>query len=408
MKGIALPIISTIVDQHAEEAAFLWVLRDQSVHAPHYKPSDQKRLDDRVEAHLDGLRIAGPDGWSIAWEQFKEHAEPGEAFTVAVLAFEAGDAVRIEDVLTKAATKPVLGRAVTSALGWVPTAPLASLMSHPLPAVRRIGLAAHAIRRLNPGTALEKALNDTDLFLRSRALKMAGEMAYAVWLPLLKKHLKIADLPCRFQAARAAVLLAGDPAAVAELQAIALTESGYRQRGAELAIRRLDANAATNWLKTLLKMPGSERVALQAIAALGDPAQMPQVLTLMEQPALARLAGETFTMITGIELPANDLEGDRPADFEPGPNEDALDEDVSMDPDDGLPWPDTKRIASWWTAHQGKFPKGTRLLLGKPLTVPWLQHVVSNERQRLRAAAAIELFIQNPKVPLIETRGRFV
>jgi len=56
------PIIANVVLQHAEEAAFLWLLRHAAVAAPHYSLADLGKLDGRVEAHLDGLRIAGPDG----------------------------------------------------------------------------------------------------------------------------------------------------------------------------------------------------------------------------------------------------------------------------------------------------------------------------------------------------------
>lgn len=405
-------IIPTIIAQHAEEAAFLWLLREQGVRAPHYNTSDLKRLDERIEAHLDGLRVAGNDGWAIAYAAAVEKPQPGELFTIGVLAFESNDPERMEQTLALAVTKPELGRALASALGWLPAgvaqARMSPLLSNANPAVRRIGLAGFGIRRLNPGTALEKALNDTDLELRSRALKMVGEMGYGVWLPLLKKHLSIAHVGCRFQAAWSAALLAGEPAAIAELQAIALTESGYRQRAAEMAVRRLDIPAAQRWLTMLATMPGGERIAIQATGALGDPASVPRLLELMNQPPLARIAGEAFTFITGAHLDDLDLDGNRPEGFEPGPNEDTLDEDVSMDPDEGLPWPDPAKVSRWWTAHQGKFAKGTRHLAGKPITVEWLQEVLLKERQRLRLAAALELVIRNPKLAMTEVRSRNV
>ena len=61
------PVLTHIVEQHAEEAAFLWPLRDTGVDAPHYKRHHLARLDERVEAHVDGLRVAGEAGWRIAW-----------------------------------------------------------------------------------------------------------------------------------------------------------------------------------------------------------------------------------------------------------------------------------------------------------------------------------------------------
>ncbi len=403
-----MAIILDIVSTHAEEAAFLWLLRDAAVHAPHYKPWELSRLDNRVEAHIDGLRIGGDPGWEIVWKQAQERPEPGELFTAAVLAFESGDANRIDDVLLLAATKPDLCRAVASATGWLPDAiavnRLTPLLGHPLPAVRAIGIAGHAIRRLNPGTALEKALNDTDSMLKARAFKIVGEMGYSVWLPLLRKHFSSSDLPSRFQAAWSAARIAKDPAAIAELQTIALTESRYRLRSVEMVAHCLEVPAAQKWLTMLSSLSGNERLAIHGIGSLGDPIFVPRLLEWMKQPPLMRAAGEAFTFITGAHPADHDLEGDRPEGYEPGPTENPLDEDVSMDPDEGLPWPDPIKIENWWKANQGRFAKGTRYLLGKPITMEWLQEVIAKERQRCRLAAALALAIRMPKEPLLELR----
>src|SRR5579859_5365614 len=91
-------IIPTIVSQHAEEAAFLWLLRDNAVYAPHYNLRDLIRLDERVEAHLDGLRVAGDPGWELV----KEAAAGGGAgavFAAAVVALEGGKEERVTFVI---------------------------------------------------------------------------------------------------------------------------------------------------------------------------------------------------------------------------------------------------------------------------------------------------------------------
>ena len=51
-------VIKAIIEQHAEEAAFLWTTRDRAVHSPNYSLKDLSGLEERVEAHLDGLRVA--------------------------------------------------------------------------------------------------------------------------------------------------------------------------------------------------------------------------------------------------------------------------------------------------------------------------------------------------------------
>ncbi|HEY5911072.1 MAG TPA: hypothetical protein VJA21_10760, partial [Verrucomicrobiae bacterium] len=88
-------INEVVVEQHAEEAAFLWTQRDRAVAAPNYRLKDLARLDERVEAHLDGLRIAGQFGWQLCQKALQEPG-PGEVFAAAVLAFGGVDSERIK------------------------------------------------------------------------------------------------------------------------------------------------------------------------------------------------------------------------------------------------------------------------------------------------------------------------
>jgi uncharacterized protein (TIGR02270 family) len=81
-------IILGIVEQHSEEAAFLWLLRDTAACAPHYSLDDLAKLDSRLEAHLDGLRIAGDTGWEICKEAMSLEGS-GEVFAAAFLGLKA-------------------------------------------------------------------------------------------------------------------------------------------------------------------------------------------------------------------------------------------------------------------------------------------------------------------------------
>src|SRR4030088_3041579 len=109
-------VIPDIVSQHAEESSFLWLLRRAAVSAPHYSLKDLAKLDNRVEAHLDGLRIAGAPGWDIVKEELSWQ-EPGEFFVAAELAFESNDKSRIDAVLAALAEAPDGAPGVISALG---------------------------------------------------------------------------------------------------------------------------------------------------------------------------------------------------------------------------------------------------------------------------------------------------
>ena len=111
-------IIAEIVSQHAEEGAFLWLLRSNAVSAPHYSLKDLAKLDGRVEAHLDGLRVAGEPGWELC-KAGLGNEENGEVFAASVMAFESSVELRIQAVLDAVTAKPELIDGMVSALGWL-------------------------------------------------------------------------------------------------------------------------------------------------------------------------------------------------------------------------------------------------------------------------------------------------
>ena len=135
-----------------------------------------------------------------------------------------------------------------------------------------------------------------------------------------------------------------------------------------MAMRRMDPGVAYTWLYALAGAARDPRVPVAAAAALGDPAIVPWLLEGLRAPEAARLAGGALTRITGVDLVAEKLEAKAPDGFQAGPTEAPEDEDVSMDPDESLPWPEPDAVAGWWRAHAGEFKRGTRYLLGKPIT----------------------------------------
>ena len=82
--------LDSIVEQHVEEATFLWTQRDNAVHAPNYSPQQFTDLDERLEAHIDGLRVAGEEGVKTA-ETILDNEGAEDFFPAAVLAIEARD-----------------------------------------------------------------------------------------------------------------------------------------------------------------------------------------------------------------------------------------------------------------------------------------------------------------------------
>jgi len=94
------PILREIVRQHAEMAAFLWTVYDYHLLHPGENPDmDEERLSRlvaRIEAHLDGLKVAGPAGMEIAKALYEEFPEAGELFVIRMLSV--ADVPRIVDL----------------------------------------------------------------------------------------------------------------------------------------------------------------------------------------------------------------------------------------------------------------------------------------------------------------------
>jgi uncharacterized protein (TIGR02270 family) len=132
---------------------------------------------------------------------------------------------------------------------------------------------------------------------------------------------------------------------------------------------------------------------------------VPWLISFMNQLPFARMAAASFIMITGVDLPFHGLERKTPDDFNAGPNDNPDDDNVAMDEDDNLSWPDPDLVQKWWETNRSRFQSGTRYLLGKPMTIDWLKTVLRDGRQPHRAAAALELAIRQPGTPLFNVKA---
>jgi len=213
------------------------------------------------------------------------------------------------------------------------------------------------------------------------------------------------DPECRFWSAWAATRM-GATEPLDTLADIAWNNLPRADRALDLLLRRLDVPQANDWLRAFANLPDRQRSLIRATGVIGDPLYIPWLIEHMADPATARVAGESFSMITGLDLAYRDLDRRAPPDFESGPNDDPTDENVALDEDENLPWPDLARIGQWWTANRARFTSGTAYFLGAPKqSADWLE-ALSNAFQRQRHAAALEMAIRQPDKPLFEVRAR--
>jgi uncharacterized protein (TIGR02270 family) len=223
-------------------------------------------------------------------------------------------------------------------------------------------------------------------------------------LPELRHYFNDDDTDGRFWSAWSALLL-GDHSAIEVLKQFFTPKSPYFEQTLQLVLRVMDVTTAHSWLQTLAQFPDTLRYVIQGAGIIGDPSYIPWLIKQMENEEAARVAGESFSMITGVDLASENMEGEWPEGFEVGPTENPENEDVDMDPDEDNPWPNVPVVSSWWDRNNQQFTEGVRYLAGKLITEDSCVNVLKTGYQRQRAAAALELAIIKPNQPLFEVRA---
>src|SRR5581483_12414542 len=236
--------------------------------------------------------------------------------------FESGDAKRTDLVLDAGTATLELSRGLVSAIGWLPPKKadrlIKILLSSPSAARRRIGVAGAATRRLEFEKGFLDAVRDEDPLLRARALTAIAQMGMSRHAALFSTHLNAVDPAVGYAAAWGGAVVSGDPAALSALQAFATAPGRKAREALVLSARRLTPAAAALWRDQLAARPETLRQGVLAAGASGDPAAIPWLLDRMGIPAVARVAGESFSMITGADLSHLDLDANRPEGFKAG------------------------------------------------------------------------------------------
>jgi hypothetical protein len=139
----------------------------------------------------------------------------------------------------------------------------------------------------------------------------------------------------------------------------------------------MSAREAHLMLQRLAGDPSQRQWLIHGSGIAGDPAYVPWLIELMTEPETARVAGEAFALIAGIDpTSTTDLSG-----------------------------PDPDRSRGWWDANRSRFRAGERCFLGAPVTREHCIDVLKNGCQPQRALAAHHLCLLAPGTPLFNTNA---
>lgn len=381
-----------------EDAVYLGRARCIAVAAPHMTLLDLVRLEERLAAHLDAAAVAMRARPSSVFE------ESDDPFVGVALALRLSQVSMVDDLLRTEPPSPALLCGLAWEIGSSP-AVVRRMLGSTEETIFGPGLALAGMLRLDAGETIALGLSSQSPPIRARAARATGQLGRRDLLPQLLGARDDPDPECRFWSAWAAARMGAD-APLDTLADIAWNDLPRAGRALDLLLRRLDLPRANAWLRDLAKQTDRQRDLIRATGIVGDPLYIPWLIERMAEPATARLAGEAFCMITGLDLAYRDLDRRPPADFQAGPNDDPEDENVALDEDENLPWPDPDKLGAWWTANRARFGAGTPYFLGAPKqAADWLE-ALSDAFQRQRHAAALELAIRQPGKAMFEVHAR--
>lgn len=367
------PIFWGIVEEHLDEAEFLFEAWERAVAAPDLSWHEvEQTADERLRAHLDGLVVAG----GPATERLllpglaAEDAEPCRAAACALALLEApGEEGAWQVLRALSVAKPgsglrdgiaraleVTGRpgfdetllvAVTQGGGgWIPE--LWSALEH---------------RRADPGAGIADALQSTDPVLQAAAVRAAAMRPPEELWQFVGPLLDAIEGTVRLAAIGTTLtwgLLAGWERCLIEAQ-----------RGQPQALRwvgMLGGEAELDLLRQAVMNVESREAALQALGYSGRRAAAEECLRWMDHAGkrTARFAAEAFGAITGVDGYTEGFASTEAVEDDALP---PLDEDLAGDledtVEDELPTPRQEAFVRWWEGYGHAFDAQQRYLRGR-------------------------------------------
>jgi uncharacterized protein (TIGR02270 family) len=399
--------VDGVLEQHYDEAAFLAETRPATVFQAHILLDELARFDARYDSNVAGLIVSGRGAWEFCEKQWDE-SDIGGMVVVVRVALSNGEFDFIVEKLSGSMAQGSGKQALAAALDWQDAQHLAEFEAK-LTNRHEIGLdtvffTARSRLRIATPAEVEQNLSSESPDRQVSALRAIGEMGHRSLLAHCHNNLRSDDENLRFWAAWSAVLV-GDKTAAETLKPFVEAESPQAYRAIYLAPRALEAESCRAWLRELAQSEMTRRLALIGCGIAGDPMYIPTLIHQMKIPEYARVAGEAFSMITGVDLAYEDLDAEWPDGFEAGPSEDPADDNVELDADEDLPWPNAELIQEWWEENGRNLSQGARYLCGEPISEASCRRVLVEGFQRQRISAALELAIMNADEPLFEWRA---
>jgi len=399
-------ILWDVVEEHFNEAEFLFGQWNRALHSPLYNLAELGRTSEqRLEAHLDGLVVAGPEAADrVLFPELENADEPARA-TVAALAllFSQKEETTARVIETAKHAKEPLAEALIRALVLANVEALDRILLSDFRQTQQATERAVLLEILNGrgvdlGAELAQCFQSDDPRLARAAVYAAGRFGRREMIGLTESHLQSDDPGLRERAMRASLILGSRKAWKLCLQ---LAESpDNRTPTLWLFIALLGQSADHRILYTQLDRSSSTEHILWTLGFCGtlQAGELCVGHLNSKDERVAKIAADSIAWIAGFNWkdPRFQIPATEPEEREtlPALDEDALDADLGLDGVDGLPVPNRSAIAEWWKQNSGQWAPDQRYLLGRLYSPEALIHGLETGSLWRRHGLALELSIR--------------
>ncbi|MBZ9810870.1 MULTISPECIES: HEAT repeat domain-containing protein [unclassified Mesorhizobium] len=291
-------IVPDVVRQHAEQAAFFWAQRDTLITDDPPDLHVIAGVDRRLEANLDGLRIAGPAAWPFIVAAYEDFPEKGELFLYAWMAFELNDGRRVVEAIEFGRQSQDDACGLVGALAWHKPETIATEVRDWIGAQdafkRFLGVSACLGHDVDPKQMLARLVRDPDARVRAASLRLAGNLQRTDLVSELIAALNDAEERPRFWAAWALTELGSGDLASPELRKVAVGGGPAAMTALRAAAKAAPENDVRAWMGGLFKSPETAPLAVRGAGMLGDRNILHWLIHQMRTPALAVAAGSAL------------------------------------------------------------------------------------------------------------------
>ncbi|MFZ6184213.1 TIGR02270 family protein [Nannocystis pusilla] len=388
MRRVEVEPLWDVVEEHLDEAEFLWGVWRHSLVAPDYTLDEvAEGPEERLFAHLEGLAVGGP----VVAERLLLPALAGDEparVSAAALALQQGP--RREEALAAIVevlrSRPQQRAPLVRALACVDPAMTGPRLRELLADYDEVVMAAAAevlaLHHAPLGDALGLLLVSDDATTRAMALRAVadepdpGRFVRAVTAGLQELGPSVLD----------AAIDAGVRMGLAPAWARARERMREVDGGAAMLLLALGGE--TGDIAAIVAALGDRKrraAALWALGFYGTPEVVDAALEWLEDPVAGPLAGEVFSAVTGVDLAAAHMDL---------PRED--DEALEHRPEDDLPRADPMAVLQWWTQHRERFVDGRRYVAGTAHSPAALARGLRFGAMRRRPGYLLELTLALP------------